>query len=189
LIINVNSSHPIVPLTLAAADYSHVQSQQLHLELLVGPGKTLDRGNDPAHQQGLHWQHRVLRRWFGVRRNARFSFETLRSFLGKSTKMRLRIFVIFLSLSLVAQADWLRPNVDFSHYDVPLYEQIVNRITVKSQIALVRARIPAIAILLFRLGMKMRETIQNFRTLSSRCSSVRRLQTAQAHSGPETKTI
>jgi hypothetical protein len=131
LIINVDSSHPIVPLTLAAADYSHVQSQQLHLELLVGPGKTLDRGNDPAHQQGLHWQHRVLRRWFGVRRNARFSFETLRSFLGKSTKMRLRIFVIFLSLSLVAQADWLRPNVDFSHYDIPLYEQIVNRIKVK----------------------------------------------------------
>ena len=41
--------------------------------------------------------------------------------------MPLRTFVIFLALSLVAHAGWLKPDVDFSNYDVPLYEQIVNR--------------------------------------------------------------
>ena len=42
-----------------------------------------------------------------------------------------RTFVIFLALSLVANAGWLKPDVDFSNYDVPLYEQIVNRIKAK----------------------------------------------------------
>ena len=45
--------------------------------------------------------------------------------------MPLRTFIIFLGLSLVAQAGWLKPDVDFSNYDVPLYEQIVNRIKAK----------------------------------------------------------
>jgi hypothetical protein len=45
--------------------------------------------------------------------------------------MPLRTFVIFLALSLVAHAGWLKPDVDFSNYDVPLYEQIVNRIKAK----------------------------------------------------------
>src|SRR5258705_11939831 len=45
--------------------------------------------------------------------------------------MALRTFVILLALSLVANAGWLKPDVDFSNYDVPLYEQIVNRIKAK----------------------------------------------------------
>ena len=45
--------------------------------------------------------------------------------------MALRTFVILLALSLVAHAGWLKPDVDFSNYDVPLYEQIVNRIKAK----------------------------------------------------------
>src|SRR4029077_1112220 len=45
--------------------------------------------------------------------------------------MALRTFAIFLALSLVANAGWLKPDVDFSNYDVPLYEQIVNRIKAK----------------------------------------------------------
>ena len=45
--------------------------------------------------------------------------------------MFLRTFVILLTLSLVAHAGWLKPDVDFSNYDVPLYEQIINRIKAK----------------------------------------------------------
>jgi hypothetical protein len=45
--------------------------------------------------------------------------------------MPLRTFVIFLTSFLVAHAGWLKPDVDFSNYDVPLYEQIVNRIKAK----------------------------------------------------------
>ena len=45
--------------------------------------------------------------------------------------MALRTFILFLSLSLLAQAGWLKPDVDFSNYDMPLYEQIVNRIKAK----------------------------------------------------------
>ncbi len=45
--------------------------------------------------------------------------------------MPLRTFIIFLGLSLVAHAGWLKPDVDFSNYDVPLYEQIVDRIKAK----------------------------------------------------------
>ena len=45
--------------------------------------------------------------------------------------MPLRTFVIFLALPLVANAGWLKPDVDFSNYDVPLYEQIINRIKAK----------------------------------------------------------
>ncbi len=39
--------------------------------------------------------------------------------------------VLFLNLSFVAQAGWLQPDPDFSNYDVPLYEQITNRIKAK----------------------------------------------------------
>ena len=42
--------------------------------------------------------------------------------------MSLRAFVLLLGLSLTAHAGWLKPDVDFSNYDEPLYEQIVNRI-------------------------------------------------------------
>ena len=45
--------------------------------------------------------------------------------------MPLRAFLIFLALSVVAHAGWLKPDVDFSNYDVPLYEQIVNRVKAK----------------------------------------------------------
>ncbi len=39
--------------------------------------------------------------------------------------------VLFLSLSLAARGDSLKQNLDFSNYDVPLYEQITNRIKAK----------------------------------------------------------
>src|SRR6478736_9121989 len=45
--------------------------------------------------------------------------------------MAFRTFVILLALCLVANAGWLKPDVDFSNYDVPLYEQIINRIKAK----------------------------------------------------------
>lgn len=45
--------------------------------------------------------------------------------------MTFRTWVVFLGLSLVAQAGRLKPDVDFSNYDVPLREQIVNRIKAK----------------------------------------------------------
>ena len=54
--------------------------------------------------------------------------------------MALRAFVIFLVSSVVANAGWLKPDVDFSNYDVPLYEQIINRSKPKSRVALVKAR-------------------------------------------------
>ena len=39
--------------------------------------------------------------------------------------------ILFLSLSLAARADSPKQNLDFSNYDVPLYEQITNRIKAK----------------------------------------------------------
>ena len=40
-------------------------------------------------------------------------------------------WVLFLSLSFVARAGLIKPDVDLSNYDVPLYEQITNRIKAK----------------------------------------------------------
>jgi hypothetical protein len=37
-------------------------------------------------------------------------------------------FVLFFSLCFSARAGWLKADVDFSNYDTPLYEQMVNRI-------------------------------------------------------------
>jgi len=45
--------------------------------------------------------------------------------------MLIRTFTILVALSLIAHAGWLKPDVDFSNYDKPLYEQIVNRIKAK----------------------------------------------------------
>lgn len=42
--------------------------------------------------------------------------------------MTFRALVVFLGLSIVAHAGWLKPDIDFSNYDVPLEEQMVNRI-------------------------------------------------------------
>ena len=39
--------------------------------------------------------------------------------------------LLFLALSVVAQAGWFDPKPDFSNYDVPLYEQITNHIKAK----------------------------------------------------------
>src|SRR6478609_162377 len=40
--------------------------------------------------------------------------------------------VLFLALSFVAQAGWFdKPNADFTNYEVPLYQQITNRIKIK----------------------------------------------------------
>src|ERR1700745_4280553 len=46
-------------------------------------------------------------------------------------RVSLRILVLLLCLSWVAQAGVINPEVDFSSYDVPLYAQIVNRIKAK----------------------------------------------------------
>jgi len=40
-------------------------------------------------------------------------------------------WVVFLGCSFVAHAGWLKPDVDFRNYNVPLYEQITNRIKAK----------------------------------------------------------
>ena len=45
--------------------------------------------------------------------------------------MSLRTFVLLLGLPLVAQGGLLKPDVDFSNYDVPLYTQIVDHIKAK----------------------------------------------------------
>src|ERR1700752_2620388 len=39
--------------------------------------------------------------------------------------------VLLFSPSLPVHGGWLKPDVDFSSYDVPLYDQIVNRIKAK----------------------------------------------------------
>lgn len=39
-----------------------------------------------------------------------------------------RFLAIFLTLAAVAEAGWLKPDVDFTEYDVPLYEQVLSRI-------------------------------------------------------------
>ena len=39
--------------------------------------------------------------------------------------------VLFLGLSFVAHAGWGQPDPDFSNYDVPLYQQMTNRIKAK----------------------------------------------------------
>src|SRR6478735_2652243 len=39
--------------------------------------------------------------------------------------------LLFLNLSVAARAESLKQNPDFSSYDVPLYEQITNRIKAK----------------------------------------------------------
>src|SRR5579862_1081482 len=38
---------------------------------------------------------------------------------------------VLLGSSFVAEAGWLKPDVDFTSYDTPLYEQITNRIKAK----------------------------------------------------------
>ena len=43
----------------------------------------------------------------------------------------LNLCVLLFSPSLPFHAGWLKPDVDFSNYDVPLYDQIVNRIKAK----------------------------------------------------------
>ena len=45
--------------------------------------------------------------------------------------MFFRTLILLLALPIVAQAGLLKPDVDFSNYDVPLYTQIVNRIKAK----------------------------------------------------------
>jgi hypothetical protein len=45
--------------------------------------------------------------------------------------MKFRTWAVFLGLSLVAQAGLLKPDIDYSNYDVPLREQIVNHIKEK----------------------------------------------------------
>jgi hypothetical protein len=47
--------------------------------------------------------------------------------------MFFRIFIFFFALPIVAQAGLFQRDVDFSNYDMPLYDQIVNRI--KAEIA------------------------------------------------------
>jgi hypothetical protein len=69
-----------------------------------------------------------LRQWNAG--NARFCFDISDRSLVTG-EMPLRTFVILLASSLVAHAGWLKPDVDFSNYDVPLHEQIVNRVKAK----------------------------------------------------------
>jgi hypothetical protein len=45
--------------------------------------------------------------------------------------MLFRIFILLFTFPIVAQAGLLKQDVDFSDYDVPLYDQIVNRIKAK----------------------------------------------------------
>ena len=45
--------------------------------------------------------------------------------------MLFRIFILLFTFPIVAQAGLLKRDVDFSDYDVPLYDQIVNRIKAK----------------------------------------------------------
>jgi hypothetical protein len=52
-----------------------------------------------------------------------------RTFAHLTSQIRTFVIVaIFLSISAGWQAAWGKENADFSNYDVPLYEQIVNRI-------------------------------------------------------------
>ena len=70
---------------------------------------------------------------------------------------------LLLSACVPVQAD-----VNFSNYDVPLYQQIVNRIKSKGAPRLGQASIRGTAILLSLLLTKTKGTTRNFRTRSSR---------------------
>lgn len=39
--------------------------------------------------------------------------------------------LLFVSSAIIAQADWFKPAPDFSNYDVPIYQQMTNRIKAK----------------------------------------------------------
>jgi hypothetical protein len=54
--------------------------------------------------------------------------------------MSFRAWVVILGLTCVANAGPLKPDVDFSNYDVPLYEQIVDRIKSKVSVRLGEGR-------------------------------------------------
>ena len=82
--------------------------------------------------------------------------------------MPLRTFVILLALSLVADAGWLKPDVDFSNYDVPLHEQIVNRVKAKISNRLGEGTNTRDRYFIIPFAYKMTGTIRNFRTLSYR---------------------
>ena len=82
--------------------------------------------------------------------------------------MPLRTLVIFLTLSLVAHAGWLKPDVHFSNYDVPLYEQIINRIKAKISSRFGEGTNTRERYFIIPFAMKMTGTIRNSRTLSYR---------------------
>jgi hypothetical protein len=67
-----------------------------------------------------------------------------------------------------AHGGLLKGDVDFSNYDVPLFEQIVNRIKAKVAERLEKVRINRIAILLFLSLTKTKGIARHFRTHSSR---------------------
>src|SRR6476661_4952158 len=52
----------------------------------------------------------------------------MKAVAGNFTDVHFRIFLLLLGFPLVAQAEVLQREVDFSKYDVPLYTQIVDRI-------------------------------------------------------------
>lgn len=56
-----------------------------------------------------------------------FTFDSA-SFVFLRGHMTFRAWLVFLGLSLVANAGLLKPDIDFSNYDVPLRDQIANRI-------------------------------------------------------------
>jgi hypothetical protein len=56
--------------------------------------------------------------------------------------MSLRFCTLIVASLLIAPASWAQSSVDFSNYDVPLYEQIVNRIKAKVSARLGKGRNP-----------------------------------------------
>src|SRR5260370_9011852 len=63
-------------------------------------------------------------------------------------------------------------DVDFSNYDVPLFEQIVNRIKAKVAARWEKARIHRTAILLFLSLTNTKGITRNFRKLPCVCFSI-----------------
>jgi hypothetical protein len=98
---------------------------------------------------------------------AQFSAFWLRSAMKTPSGRHLALFAFFFAAN-VAQA---APGaVDFSSYDVPLYEQIVNRIKAKVSARWARPGARAIAISSFLLLTKTAGTTRNIRTRLSQSS-------------------
>jgi hypothetical protein len=87
---------------------------------------------------------------------------------GKPLAAWLATCAFLFSPCIPIHGGWLKADVDFSNYNVPLYQQIVNRIKAKGAPRLGKGKIHGTATLLFLLLTRTKGMTRNFHTRSSR---------------------